>query len=87
MTELETRLIALVKSIEANQLSIIQELKSTNESIETLNKNQNLLTASLELLREAVGLLKESTIPFTVWLKRVLERALKQNSNNGTKTE
>ena len=58
MTELETRLITLVKSMQDKQDTIIQELKSTAESIETLNKNQNLLTASLELCEKQLDYLK-----------------------------
>ena len=58
MTELETRLITLVKSMQDKQDTIIQELKSTAESIETLNKNQDLLTASLELCEEQLDYLQ-----------------------------
>ena len=48
MTELETRLIALVKSMQAKQETIIQELKTTAESIEAINNNQTELLRSLE---------------------------------------
>ena len=73
MTELETRLITLVKSMQDKQDTIIQELKSTAESIGTLNTNQNLLTASLERFNKELDYLKNqlSRLPFTVWLKRV----------------
>ena len=54
MTELETKLLELVKSIHSDQENLIQrlndtadEIKSLNETIETLVQEQNTLGNSL----------------------------------------
>ena len=52
----------------------IEKYRRVNRDLKHKSEFANSL---IRAIQQGVGLLKESTIPFTVWLKRVLVRALK----------